>query len=126
MVGMALLDVRFTSYQMGEDVFVVGISGELDLSAADEMRQRLGEVVDGGARSVVVDLLGAGLLDSAALGVLVMFARTLRAAGGELVLVTDDRRILKTIQIAGLDGLFRVERSLVEAVQDVIDQRLAR
>jgi anti-sigma B factor antagonist len=123
---MALLDVRFTSYRMGEDVFDVGISGELDLSAADQMRQRLGEVVDGGARSVVVDLLGAGLLDSAALGVLVMFARTLRAADGELVLVTDDRRILKTIQIAGLDGLFRVERSLVEAVQDVIDQRLAR
>jgi anti-anti-sigma factor len=123
---VALLDVRFNTYRLGEDVIVVGIAGELDLYAAEEIRERLGEIVEGGARSVVLDLLGAGLLDSAALGVLVLTARALRSAGGELVLVADDRRVLRTIQIAGLDGLFRVERSLVEAVQDVVEHRLAR
>jgi|SRR5436190_16737149 len=123
---MSVLDVRITSYRIGADAVVVGIAGEFDLYATDEIRTRLGELVEGGARSVIVDLLGAGFLDSAGLGVLVATAKALRAGGGELVLVADDRRILRTIQIAGLEKLFRTEPSLVEAVQDVIDERLAR
>src|SRR5204862_270669 len=83
-----------------------------DLHGTAEVRRRLTHVVEGGARYVLVDLLGAGLLDSAGLGVLVATAKTLRSAGGQLVLVADDRRILRTIQIAGLDGLLRVEPSL--------------
>src|SRR5690242_6453121 len=63
LVVVALLDVRFNTYRLGEDVSVVGIAGELDLYAAEEMQERLGEIVEGGARSVVLDLLGAGFLD---------------------------------------------------------------
>jgi anti-anti-sigma factor len=48
--------------------------------------------------------------------VLVTSAKQLRAAGGELVVVTDDPRIVRIFEITGLDDVVRVERSLVEAV----------
>jgi anti-sigma B factor antagonist len=81
-------------------------------------------MLEDGARSVVVDLIGVTLLDSAALGVLISTAKALQRAGGELVLVVDDRRVLRTIEIAGLQPFFDIRPSLMEAVEDVIDRRI--
>jgi hypothetical protein len=40
------------------------------------------------------------------------------------VLVVDDRRVLRTIEIAGLQPFFDIRPSLMEAVEDVIDRRI--
>lgn len=121
---MTVLDIRLSSSRIGADTCVVAVAGEFDLYASDEVQARLTEMVEDGARSVVVDLIGVTLLDSAALGVLISTAKTLRQNDGELVLVVDDRRILRTIEIAGLQPFFDIRPSLMEAVQDVIDRRL--
>jgi anti-anti-sigma factor len=44
------------------------------------------------------------------------FQPRFRARGGELVIVSDDRRVLRTFEITGLDRIFRIERRLAEAV----------
>ena len=63
-----------------------------------------------------VDLLQVPFLDSSVLGVLLRSARRMRADGGDVVLVSDDPRVLRTIEISGLVSSFRFERTLNEAV----------
>jgi anti-sigma B factor antagonist len=121
----SLLELRVASTRIGERAHVVAVSGELDLHSAPDLQTRLAEVIAEGASAVVIDLLGVSFVDSAGLGVLVGAAKALRSSGGRLVVAADDRRITRVLQLTGLDRAIEVETSLVEAVEHVINERLA-
>jgi anti-anti-sigma factor len=101
---------------VGNQGFVVSICGEADLHNAPEMERELQEVLRLGANSVVVDFAEVGFIDSTVLGLLLRYQPRFRNRGGDLVLVSDDRRILRTLEITGLDRIFRVEQRLGDAV----------
>ena len=101
---------------VGNDGFVVSISGEADLHNAPEMDRELLEVLQLGGNSVFVDFAGVGFIDSTVLGLLLRYQPRFRDRGGDLVLVSDDRRILRTLEITGLDRVFRIEQRLGDAV----------
>lgn len=122
---MSVLEVRVTTSRIGSDSYAVAVSGELDPHSASQVQTRLADLLDAGARSIVVDLMGVSFMDSAGLGVLLAASKALRMAGGELVLAADDRRILRVLEITGLERSIHVERSLVEAVEYVVDGRLS-
>ena len=118
--GVTVLGVRATTTQVGADAFVVSIAGELDVATADRLREELDLTAERGARRVIVDLIGLTFIDSVALGVLTAGARRLRKDGGVFVIVSQDPRILRVFAITGLDRVFRIERSLAEAVEELI------
>jgi anti-sigma B factor antagonist len=122
---VSVLEVRVTSSRIGADSYAVAVTGELDLHSAPQVQARLDDLLDAGARSVVVDLMGVSFIDSAGLGVLLSASKSLKTSGGELVLAADDRRILRVLEITGLERSIHVEHSLVEAVEHVVDGRLA-
>jgi anti-sigma B factor antagonist len=101
---------------VGNQGFVVSICGEADLHNAPEMERELQEVLRLGANSVVVDFAEVGFIDSTVLGLLLRYQPRFRDRGGDLVLVSDDRRILRTLEITGLDRIFRIEQRLGDAV----------
>lgn len=107
-------DVRIA--EVGNNGFVVSVSGEVDLHTAPEMERELLEVLQLGGNSVVVDLAEVGFIDSTVLGLLLRYKPRFRSRGGDLVLVSDDRRILRTLEITGLDRIFRIEQRLGDAV----------
>jgi anti-sigma B factor antagonist len=113
--------VRATTAQIGADAYVVSVSGELDIATAGRLGDELGRTSERSARRVIVDLVGVTFIDSVALGVLTEEARRLRASGGSCIVVSQDPRILRVFEITGLDRIFRIERSLAEAVDGVID-----
>ena len=117
---MSVLGVSATTTQVGADAYVVSVSGELDVATAGRLREELDLTAERGARRVIVDLIGLTFIDSVALGVLTEGAQRLRADGGVCVVVSQDPRILRVFQITGLDRIFRIERSLAEAVEEVI------
>ena len=117
---MVLDGVRATTAQIGADAYVVSVSGELDIATADRFAEELERTAERHARRVIVDLVGLTFIDSVALGVLTEGARRLRAAGGTCIVVSQDPRILRVFEITGLDRVFRIERSLAEAVEGVI------
>ena len=102
--------------EVGNNSFVVSVSGEVDLHTAPEMERELVEVLQLGGNSVVVDLAEVGFIDSTVLGLLLRYKPRFRSRGGDLVLVSDDRRILRTLEITGLDRVFRIEQRLGDAV----------
>jgi anti-sigma B factor antagonist len=117
---MAVDGVRATTAQIGADAYVVSVSGELDIATAGRFAEEFERTAARDARRVIVDLVGLTFIDSVALGVLTEEARRLRAAGGTCVVVSQDPRILRVFEITGLDRIFRIERSLAEAVEGVI------
>ena len=99
-----------------DGAFIVAAEGDLDLHACDRLRGALDSVIDAGGRRVVVDLTGVHVLDSTALGVLTLAYKRLRAEGGSLLLVSNDPRTLRILEVTGLDRVFQLERSLAHAV----------
>jgi anti-sigma B factor antagonist len=106
----------FDIAQLGVDVYMVAARGELDVATAPALREALDTARTRGARRLIADLAAVTFLDSAGLGVLVTSAKRLRMDDGEFVVVSDDPRIIAVV---------RVERSLVEAVSELVGRPAA-
>lgn len=115
-----MLDTRVSVSRFGSDSFVVAAGGELDLYTSERLRDKLDDVLELGGRRILVDLTGTSFMDSTALGVLVGAAKALRSTGGQMVLVADDPRVTRVIEITGLERVFRIASSLPEAVQQLV------
>lgn len=90
------------------DRTILRVTGEIDVYTAPKLRQRLVQLVEDGARHLVVDLGGVEFLDSTGLGVLVGGLKRMRALSGSFALVCDQERILKIFRITGLDRIFTI------------------
>ena len=90
---------------------IVGVAGEADLYSAPELRDRLGELVDGGAKRIVVDLTETTFVDSMTLGVLLGSMKRLGTAGGRLELVVSRPDIRRIFEITMLDRVFELHSS---------------
>jgi anti-sigma B factor antagonist len=97
------------------DLPVVSFAGEVDLAVAPELQERLDVLIAGGQTTIVVDLLQTTFLDSIALGVLVGALEQCQSAGGELYLVVTEPRVLKVLEITGLNETFPIHSALPES-----------
>jgi anti-sigma B factor antagonist len=120
-----LQPLRITTARFGADSYVLALAGELDIATSESVERELDGLLEQGARRLVVDLLGITFLGSVGLGLLTRAAKRARALGGECVVVSDDPRILRVFEITGLDRSFRIERSLMEAVEQLVGERTA-
>jgi len=102
------------SVQSGVPVLLV--TGEVDVSTAPELRERLVAVAEKGDRVVVVDLTNVSFVDSTALGVLVSGVKRFRNVGGDLRLVVTQPHISKVLEITGLTDVFAIYSTSAEAV----------
>jgi len=120
------LAFRLSSAQLTDSSYVVTLSGEIDAHSSSDLRRELEALADDDGRELIVDLGQVPFLDSTILGVLLQAARKLRADGGEVVVVSDDPRVLRTFEISGLGSQFRFEPTLAAAVDRVLDTAVER
>ena len=95
---------------------VLAVRGEIDVSTAPQLRDRLLAVAQDGHATAVVDLSEVSFLDSTALGVLVSGLKRFRSAGGDLRLVVTGQRVAKVLEITGLGDVFPIYESADAAV----------
>jgi len=113
--------------KVADDVYVIALTGEIDLYTAPEFKQQLLDVVGQGAKSVVVDLTETTFIDSTTLGVLVGGVKRLRETGGQLSIVSSDRNITKIFEITGLNRVFPLHATRAEALESVgVDEATSR
>jgi anti-sigma B factor antagonist len=99
------------------DVMIVEIEGQLIVSNRQELKQRVLDEAEGGARKVLIDFARTGYIDSAGLGVLVSLAKRLRELGGDIRLanLNDDLRTL--FELTKLDTLFQIADTREHALE---------
>jgi anti-anti-sigma factor len=107
-------ELNITVQTLEQGSSVVRVDGELDLAT----KQHLEEAVEGADASghLVIDLTACTFLDSSAVGVLISTAHTAHAVGGNLSLVASDPGLLRVLEIAAVDTVLPVHRTLDEAL----------
>ena len=108
--------MSFTIRKM-DDITIVEVEGQLIVGNRQELKQRVLDECEAGARKVLVDFTRTGYIDSSGLGVLVSLAKRLREDGGELRLanLNDDLRTL--FELTKLDTLFPISDSRERALE---------
>lgn len=104
----ASLEFAISSRRLENGVFVVGVSGEVDLHTTPELERALSGPVAEGVTRLLVDLSGATFIDSTALHVLLRAARQLEREEGKLIVVVPDPKVRKVFVLTGFDRLFSV------------------
>ena len=98
-------DLRFSlvfSRALGK--VIVHVHGSVDVDTAEELRDRLSDVIDGqGNRHLVVDLKGVTSIDAAGCAVLVDAVKRMKQHGGEFVLSAPAIDVTHVLDDAGLD-----------------------
>ena len=112
----SILGFQVRTAQLTPGTYVVSVSGEVDMYSSPALEQELEWVLGDGAVNSVVDLGEVGFIDSTALRVLLTALPRFARRGGKLVLVSNDRRVLRTLQVTGFDQKFVVEARLSDAV----------
>jgi anti-sigma B factor antagonist len=118
-----LVDSRICSARLGAQAYLVSLSGEVDLHLAPELDDALFHAIKQGARRLVVDFTGAIFADSSVLGVVLRAAQRMQLLGAELVVVCEDRHILRSFELTGLDRAFPIEPTLMDALSRVPSDR---
>jgi anti-sigma B factor antagonist len=102
------MDLVVREYDHG-GVPVLSLAGEVDLATVPRLRDRLVRAAaEHPATTVLVDLDGVTLIDSAGLGILVGGLRRMRATGGGLALVCSSPRLTEVLTAVGLDRVFDI------------------
>jgi len=97
-------------------VVVVGVDGQLIVGNRQELKQKVIEALEGGAKQFVIDFTRTGYIDSSGLGVLVSLSKKIREQGGDLRLAGLNEDLQTLFELTKLDTLFSIMKTPEEAV----------
>jgi anti-sigma B factor antagonist len=97
-------------------VTLIELSGRIDSTNATQLGDALGAQIDAGRHQLVLDLSRVDYISSAGLRELVSALKRVKAANGDLRLATLSDRVVEVLTLAGLDIIFKVFPTQVEAV----------
>jgi anti-sigma B factor antagonist len=118
---MSTIGFDLRTAQLTPGTYVVSVTGEIDAYTSPALERELEWVLGDGASNAVVAMGEVTFIDSTALRVLLHALPRFSRRGGNLVLVSEDRRVLRTLEITGLDAKFTVEPRLDEAIAHILD-----
>lgn len=96
------------------------LSGEIDLSNADDLAAAIRARVSNHARGVVVDLTRVRFIDSSGLAILFALARRLRSRRQQLrVVVPPESSIRATLELVDLGAVAAIDDSIDAAVREL-------
>ena len=93
---------------------VVGVTGDLDLGSAPQLRREVLDQLAAGARRIAVDLSSTDFVDSMGLGVLVAVLKRVRTHDGELVVICPEPRLRRLFELTELVAPLGLRAGLAE------------
>ena len=97
-------------------VFVLGLSGKLDIEGAKMLVERMTQILDGGERYIVLDFTEISYLNSAGLRALILVAKQLASSSGKLILAGVSDPNQKVLNISGLASIFTFRPTKAETL----------
>ncbi|MEA2124738.1 MAG: anti-sigma factor antagonist [Solirubrobacteraceae bacterium] len=99
-----------------EHTEVVSVTGELDMSTSSELRRRVEACIRNGRTAVIIDLTGLTHMDSSGLAALISAHQLTQERRGRLALVITSESLRRTVEVRGLDRLFKIVPGRDEAL----------
>jgi anti-sigma B factor antagonist len=100
-----------------DDVYVVRVAGEVDMSHEEELTAELQSAVEADATGIVVDLTKCEFIDSSAIRALLL-SREQKNPGGNgesLAVAASSDQILRILSVMGLDQVLPIEPTVDQA-----------
>jgi anti-anti-sigma factor len=100
-----------------QDVFVVRVAGEVDMSHEEQLRAELHRGVDADTKGIVVDLTECEFIDSSGIRALLQSRREKnRDEGSEtLAVAASSDQILRILEVMGLDQVIPIRPTVDQA-----------
>jgi anti-sigma B factor antagonist len=95
---------------------LIEVSGRVDSTNANQLGDALNGQIDAGRYHLVLDLSRVDYISSAGLRELVSALKRVKKNNGDLRLATPSERVREVMDLAGLDTIFQIFPSQVEAV----------
>jgi anti-anti-sigma factor len=108
---------------MNQAFKVVKLSGIINNTNSEELRQQIINLQESGAKTVLVDCQDVAFMDSSALGALVLAFKTLRAANSRLVLCSINEQVRILFELTGMDKVFEIFSSQDEFNQTLLTKK---
>lgn len=93
---------------MIQQVKVFEPTGKLDATKSQEFREKIAEILESGAKTVLVDFKEVTFMDSSGLGALVLAFKALRASDIRLVLCSINEQVRLLFELTGMDKVFEI------------------
>ena len=87
----------------------IGVSGELDVSTADEFKEYLHKLIDEEIRNIRLNLENLDYIDSTGLGVIIGILKRIKVEDKEIYIKSPKDNVKKIFSITGLDKIFKME-----------------
>jgi anti-sigma B factor antagonist len=97
-------------------VFVLGLSGKLDIEGSKMLVERMTQILNGGERYIVLDFTDISYINSSGLRGLLLVAKQLASSGGMLILAGMNDPNQKVLMISGLASIFTFRTTRAEAL----------
>lgn len=108
---------RITSRRIKQSL-IVGIQGELDHHTAEQMRDKLDELIeDPIIKNLIIDIKDMGFMDSSGIGVLIGRYKLITSRGGQVGIININPNIKKIFRVSGLQKIFKTYDSLEDALE---------
>ena len=101
----------------GDGLFVVALSGELDMASAGELSLQLAGLRSSARTRIVVDVSGLAFIDSSGLNALVTSARSVDADDGWIVVAGPSQHIARVFDVVRLAESVEIEAYVKEALR---------
>ncbi|MCX7594800.1 MAG: STAS domain-containing protein [Fischerella sp.] len=89
-------------------VKVLQPSGSLDASKSQEFRDKITEILESGAKTVLIDFQNVTFMDSSGFGAVVLALKILRAADIKLVLCSLNEQVRLLFELTDMDKVFEI------------------
>ena len=98
-----------------DDVYLVDLSGALDLYSANELKELVIRMIEKKAEKFVINLKNVDSINSAGIGALIYVSSTLKKLSCPLVIIAPEGPALQALELTRLTGYFRIVPTLKEA-----------
>ena len=104
-----------------EDVFVVRIAGEVDMSHEEELRGELRTAVAAESKGVVVDLTECEFIDSSGVRALLLSREAQNSDDGaeHLAVAASSKQILRILSVMGIDRVIPIRPTVDDAASAI-------
>jgi len=104
------------SEEKNGNVFVLGMSGRIDMEGTNMLVERITKILDAGERYILLDFTHVAYLNSSGIRALILLAKRLANSDGKLILAAVSDPIQQVLKISGLGSIFSVLPTKAEAL----------
>lgn len=98
------------------DVRIVEVQGHLDTNTSPQAESGINELINAGARKLLINFAALEYISSAGLRVLLATAKKLKASGGDLRICCLNDTVREVFDISGFSSILAVASSQEEAL----------